>query len=139
MAFTGNTTCNAFKLAAWKGGVNFGTTTFKLALYTSSASLGASTAAYTSAGEVVASGYAAGGVALTVTTQPVLDGDTVVVGFQNVSISAALTARGALIYMVDGSNTAVAVLDFGADKISTTTFTVQFPAPTAATAVVRST
>src|SRR5512139_2584581 len=103
MAFTGNTACNSFKLAQWTGGVNFATATFKLALYTANASLGATTAAYTSTDEVAASGYTAGGVTLTVTTQPLLDGSTVVVGFQNVAIAAAITARGALIYMDDVS------------------------------------
>lgn len=137
MAFTGNTPCNSFKLAAWTGGVNFATTTFKLALYTNSADLGATTAAYTATGEVSATGYTPGGVPLTVSVQPTLDGNTLVVGFSDVTINAALTARGALIYMVDGSNTAVAVLDFGADKTSTSAFTVQFPAPAASTAIIR--
>lgn len=138
MAFSGNTPCNSFKLAQWKGGVNFATTTFKMALYTSAATLGASTAAYTSSGEASGSGYTAGGVALTVSVQPTLDGNAVVVGFADVTLNAAITARGALIYMVDGSNTAVAVLDFGADKTSTTTFTVKFPAAAAATAIISS-
>jgi len=137
VAFTGNVACNSFKLAQWNGGVNFATATFKLALYTSAASLGATTAAYTSAGEVVAAGYTAGGVPLTVTVQPTIDGTTLVVGFQNVTINAALTARGALIYMVGAPNTAVCVLDFGSDKISTATFTVQFPVAAAATAILR--
>lgn len=137
MAFTGNTACGSFKVAQWSGGVNFATATFKLALYTSAASLGSTTAAYTASGEIIAAGYTAGGVALTVSVQPTLSGDTVYVSFQNVTINAALTARGALIYMAGGANTAVCVLDFGADKTSTSTFTVQFPAAAATTAVLR--
>lgn len=137
MAFTGNVVCNSFKLAQWNGGVNFATATFKLALYTSAASLGVTTAAYTSAGEVSAGGYTAGGVPLTVTVQPTVDGTTTIVGFQNVTINAALTARGALIYMADASSTAVCVLDFGADKTSLSTFAIQFPVTAAATAILR--
>lgn len=139
MAFSGNTQCTAFKKAAWLGGVNFATVTFKLALYTNAATLNAATPAYTASNEVVASGYTPGGVALTVSQQPVIDPTTGVVyaNFANVSIPAALTARGALIYMVDGNNTAVAVLDFGADKTSTTNFLVQMPASGPTTALLQ--
>ncbi len=137
MAFSGNTVCDSFKTAQWTGGVDFNTTTFKLALYTDSASLNSSTAAYTSAGEVVASGYTAGGVALSLSQAPVVSGGVLYVGFANVTFNAALTARGAIIYMVDGSNTAVCVLDFGADKTSSSTFTVQFPVAGTTTAILR--
>jgi len=137
MALTGNITCNAFKLAQWNGGINFATDTFYVALYTNAATLGATTPAYTSVGEVVAAGYPAGGVPLTVNVQPTAEGNTVYVSFADVTISAALTARGALIYKYGGPNTAVAVLDFGADKTSTMTFPIQFPAATATTAILR--
>jgi hypothetical protein len=139
MAFTGNTPCSAFMVAQWTGAIDFATDTFYIALYTNAASLGIDTAAYTATGEVVASGYTAGGVPLTVSVQPTASGRTVYVSFSDVSISAAFTARGALIYKHGGSNTAVAVLDFGADKTSTTTFTVQFPAADSTTAILRAT
>lgn len=135
MAFTGNTACTSFKLAQWTGDIDFATTQFKIALYTNAATLGESTSAYTSTGEVVATGYTAGGVALTVSLQPTADGSTVYVDFADATFSAALTARGALIYVDGGA--AVAVLDFGADKTSIATFTIQFPAPSASTAILR--
>lgn len=135
MAFTGNTACSAFLTSQWTGGVNFATATFKLALYTNSATLGVDTAAYTSTGEVVASGYTAGGVTLTVTQQPVADGRAVYVDFADATFNAALTARGALLY-IDGGP-AVAVLDFGEDKTSAAALVVQFPAPTATAAILR--
>lgn len=137
MAFTGNTPCNAFKLAQWNGGINFATDTYYLALYTNSATLGVDTTVYTSAGEVVASGYTAGGVPLTVSVQPVSSGSTVYTSFADVTINAALTARGALIYKNAATKTAVAVLDFGADKTSRATFTVRFPAATLTDAILR--
>jgi hypothetical protein len=135
MAFQGNSVCNAFKLAQWAGTINFAADTFKIALYTNSAALGEATAAYTSSGEVVASGYTAGGVVLTVNTQPTASGTGVYMSFADAVFNAALTARGALIYKNGGP--AVCVLDFGADKTSTSTFTVQFPAATATSAILR--
>jgi hypothetical protein len=135
MAFQGNSVCNAFKLAQWAGTINFATDTFKIALYTNSAALGEATAAYTSTGEVVASGYPAGGATLAVNTQPTASGTVVYMSFANAVFTAALTARGALIYKDGGP--AVCVLDFGADKTSTTTFTVQFPAATSTSAILR--
>lgn len=138
MAFTGNAVCNAFKLGAWNGAINFATDTFYIALYTNAATLGYATAGYTSAGEVVAAGYAAGGVPLAVSVQPTASGDTVLISFSNVTINAALTARGALVYKRNGvDNPAICVLDFGADKTSASTFTVQFPAATATAAIIR--
>ena len=137
MAFTGNVACNAFKVAQWNGGINFATDTYYMALYTNAATLGVDTPVYTTAGEVVASGYSAGGVPLTVTIQPAASGSTVYASFANVTINAAFTARGALIYKNAATKTAVAVLDFGADKTSTVSFTVQFPAPTATAAILR--
>lgn len=135
MAFTGNAVCNVFKLAQWAGTINFATDTFKIALYTNVAELGEATTAYTSTGEVVSSGYTAGGVALAVNTQPTASGTVVYVSFADATFTAALTARGALIYKDGGP--AVCVLDFGADKTSTAAFTVQFPAATSTSAILR--
>ena len=135
MAFTGNSACNSFKTALMGGTIDFAVDTFKLALYTNSAELGPATAAYTATGEVVATGYAAGGAAAPVSVQPTADGSTVYVSFSNVVFTAALTARGALLYKDGGP--AVCVLDFGADKTSTTTLTVQFPAAAASSAILR--
>jgi hypothetical protein len=133
MAFTGNFTCNTFKTALLLGAVDFAADTIKIALYTNAASLNADTPAYTSVGEVVAPGYIAGGEVLSPTLASV-DG-TSFVSFANVSWSGAITARGALIYKDGGS--AVCVLDFGADRVSTTTFTVQFPPATNISAILR--
>jgi hypothetical protein len=133
MAFTGNFTCDTFKTALLNGGVDFSAGVFKLALYTNNASLTASTATYTTDGEVVGAGYTAGGEVL-VASVNALDGVSYV-SFGNVSWSGAITARGALIYKDGG--TAVCVLDFGSDKISTTTFTVEFPPDTNTSAILR--
>jgi hypothetical protein len=133
MAFTGNFTCNTFKTALLNGDVDFSADTFKIALYTNNVSLDATTVSYTTTGEVVAPGYTAGGEVL---TPSVASSDGVsFVSFANVSWTAAITARGALIYKDGG--TAVCVLDFGSDKTSTTTFTVEFPAATGTTAIIR--
>jgi len=114
----------------------------KMALYTSVADLYPTTQVYTLTGEVVASGYSAGGLVLTgvtittgtaTTTQPAV----VYVTFNNPVFNAALTARGALIYNSSKADRSVAILDFGADKTSTTTFTVQLPAATPTTALLR--
>ena len=136
MAFTGNYSCNTLRSGLANGTINFASDTFYLALYTNAATLDANTTEYTTTGEVVASGYSAGGLPLTVTTTPALGGDVAYISFGNVSWSASLTARGALIYK-PGANGAVCVLDFGADKTSTTTFTVQFPAATNTSAIIR--
>ena len=133
MAFTGNATCDTFKTALFNGDVDFSADIFKIALYTNSASLNGNTPAYTTDGEVVASGYTAGGEVLTPTVAS-LDGVSYVT-FADVSWSSALTARGALIYKDGG--TAVGVLDFGADKTSTTVFQVQFPPATSTSAIIR--
>jgi len=106
-----------------------------MALYTASADLSATTTVYTATGEVVGTGYTAGG-ATTATSVSVTD-TTAFVNFSNVVWTAALTARGALIYNSSKSNKAVAILDFGADKTSTTTFTVTMPANTSTTALIR--
>ena len=126
-------------LAELLGGIHdLDTDTIKVALYTSAATLGAGTAAYTTANEVVGTGYTAGGVSLTgaaITT----DGVTACVDFDNPTwADATIVARGALIYNASKSNRALAVLDFGADKTSTDgNFTIILPAPAAATAVLR--
>jgi hypothetical protein len=138
MAFTGNYSCNSFKTGMMNGTFNFTSGTFKIALYTNNATLNASTAAYTTVGEVVAPGYTAGGQDLTITQVPTTGGSgtTVYVSFNNSSWTGAITARGALIFK-PGDGGAVCVLDFGADKSSSTTFTVQFPTPTATSAIIR--
>ena len=137
MAFQGNVACNAFKVAQWNGGINFATDTYYIALYTNAATLGVDTPVYTTAGEIVATGYAAGGVPLTVSIQPVASGSTVYLSFADVTLNIATTARGALIYKNAATKTAVAVLDFGADKTSTAAFTIAFPAATVTAAILR--
>lgn len=121
------------------GTFNFTSGSFKIALYTNAATLDASTTAYTATGEVVASGYTAGGLALTIAQVPTVgnSGNTAYISFNNAVWNAALTARGALIYEVTTGNPAVCVLDFGSDKTSNSTFTVQFPAPTNTSAIIR--
>ena len=113
--------------------------TFKLALYSSSATLGASTTAYSATNEVSNSGtYTAGGGSLTNVT-PTTSGTTALTDFADISFtSATITARAALIYNSDESNKAECVLDFGGDKTSTSgTFTIQFPAADASNAILR--
>ena len=133
MPFTGNFTCNSFKSGLIDGDFDFDTDTFKIALYTNSASLNAETAVYTTAGEVVGSGYTAGGNVLTV-SKGITNG-TAFITFADTSWSAAITARGALIYKDGGA--AVCVLVFGSDKTSTTTFSVDFPAASSTDALIR--
>lgn len=134
--------CNSFKTEVLTGTHNFTASTgdtFKLALYTSAATLDKTTTAYTATNEVGASGsYTAGGATLTSST-PTLSTDTAVCDFADVSFTTAtITARGALIYNSSKSNKAVCVLDFGADKTSTSgTFTIVFPTPDAANAILR--
>ena len=113
--------------------------TFKLALYSSSATLSASTSAYSATNEVSNSGtYTAGGGNLTNVT-PTTSGTTALTDFSDISFtSATITARGALIYNSDDSNKAAVVLDFGGDKTSTSgTFTIQFPTADASNAILR--
>jgi hypothetical protein len=133
MAFTGNYTCNSFKSGLIDGDFDFDTDTFKIALYTNSATLNAETSAYTATGEVSASGYSAGGNTLTV-SKGITNG-TAFITFADTTWSSALTARGALIYKDGGA--AVCVLDFGSDKTSTTTFSVDFPAASSTDALIR--
>ena len=130
--------CSSFKSEVLGGIHDLDTDVIKVALYTSSATLGASTTAYSTTNEISGTGYTAGGNTL---TSPAisLDGTTAVVDFADSTWSTAtITARGALIYNSSKSNRAIAVLDFGGDKTSTSgNFTVQFPAATASTAVIR--
>lgn len=143
MAFTGNFMCTSFKVEILKGVHNFTASTgdtFKLALYDNSASFTAATTAYTATNEVANSGsYSAGGGTL-VSVTPVASGTTALCDFADLAFtSATITARGALIYNSSAAgNPTVAVLDFGADKTSTTgTFTIQFPTADASNAIVR--
>lgn len=138
MSFTGNYTCDTFKSGLMSGDFDFASGTsdqYKLALYTNSATLDNTTTAYNTTGEVVASGYTAGGILLTPTLASSYG--TTYLDFDDVSWTAIITARGALIYQVGGSNTAMFVLDFGSDKTSTATFQVTFPVASSTTALVR--
>jgi hypothetical protein len=138
----------SFKVEILDGIHAFGTTvvrasttadTFKIALYTSSATLGATTTAYSATNEVTGTGYTAGGNTLTVSTAPTSSGTTAYLDFDDTTWSTAtITANGALIYNSTQSNKAVAVLAFGGDKTSTAgNFTIQFPTPDASNAIIR--
>ena len=145
MAFTGNYACNVFKTGLANGTYNFSNTTsqiFKLALYTNNATLNASTTAYTAVGETSGPGYTAGGNTLTINVNPTTgpSGNIAYFSFaDSVWSSSTITARGALIYLANGTtNPAVCVLDFGSDKSTTGgTFTVQFPSATNTSAIIR--
>ena len=146
MAFSGNFMCTSFKQQLLEGVHDFrasGGDTFKLALYTNSATFDATTTAYTATNEVGDSGtYAAGGGTLT-NVNPSASGTTAFTDFADLSFtSATITARGALIYNTTPAHTytnpSVIVLDFGSDKTSTAgTFTIQFPTADASTAIIR--
>jgi len=142
--------CTSFKVEILDGVHAFGSSVvraseapdvFKIALFTSSASLDASTTTYSSTDEVSASGtnYTTGGNTLTVSAAPTSSGTTAFLDFDDVTwASATITANGALIYNSTQSDKAVAVLAFGGDKTSTAgNFTIQFPAAAAATAIIR--
>lgn len=145
MAIT-SAVCTSFKKELLEGKHDFNATsghTFKIALYTSSASLDAATTDYTTTGEVVGTGYTAGGVALT-NVDPSSSGTTAFIDFNDATwTSATLTAAGALIYNTTtdggtGTTNAVAVISFGGDKTSTNgDFVVQFPTADASNAIVR--
>jgi hypothetical protein len=131
------TLCSSFKQESWLGVHDLETDVLKMALYTSAASLGADTTAYTVTGETSGTGYTAGGNVL-VNVQVLLSGTTAYMSFDNPSWSgASFVCRGALIYNTSKSNKAIAVLDFGADKTASGTFTVQLPLATAAAALLR--
>lgn len=136
MAFE-QTLTTSFKQDCLLGVQDLSTDTIKIALFTAEANLGAATTAYSTSNEVVGTGYTAGGVTLTgVTVQT--SGTTAFVNFNNAVWNPAnFTARGALIYNASKSNKSIAVLDFGADKTATTSFTVQMPANTADAALIR--
>ena len=131
----------SFKQELMEGVHDFTAHTFKIALYTSSATLGATTTAYSATNEVSGTGYTAGGNTLTVTGGAVsTSGTTAYIDFADTTWSTAtITARGAVIYNSTAvGNPAVAVLDFGADKTSTAgDFTVSFPTADASNAIVR--
>ena len=136
------TLTNVFKQDCLDGAQNLGTSgdTIKIALYTSSATLNATTTAYTTSNEVSGTGYTAGGT--TLSSQSVTLDTTNGVAFFDAAdpsfTSATITARGALIYNTSSSDKAVCVLDFGGDKTSTAgTFTIQFPAATDTQAILR--
>jgi hypothetical protein len=132
--------CTSFKSEALQGVHDFTTDTFKIALYTSSATLSAATTAYSATNEVSGTGYTAGGETLTVTGGSVsTSGTTAYVDFSDVTWSTAtITARGALIYNSSQANKAVAVLDFGSDKTSTAgDFVVTMPTADASNAIIR--
>lgn len=128
---------NAFATGLMNGVYNFTSGSFKMALYTGAATLGPDTAVYTSSNEVVATGYTAGGIALPVSVVPISANNVSYISFSNVTWYGPLTARGALIYQDGGSNPTVCVLDFGSDKTSVTSFTVQFPAANSTNAIIR--
>lgn len=141
------TATTSFKVELLQAVHNFGPTspdTFKIALYTGSASIGATTTAYTTSGEVSGTGYTAGGQELTISLSPTASNNTLgtptaYINFANATWpNATFTARGALIYNSTQSNKSVAVLDFGADKIvSDDTFQIIFPTADANSAIVR--
>ena len=132
----------SFKVEILKGIHNFtasGGNTFNLALYTSSASLGAATSAYTTSNEVSGTGYTAKGQALAAVT-PVASGTTAIADFADLTFSSStITANGALIFNDSASgDPAVAVLAFGGDKTSTNgDFTIVFPTADASNAIIR--
>ena len=134
--------CTTFKkelLEAVHNFKNTGGSTFNLALYTSSASLGASTTAYTTSNEVSGTGYTAKGASLT-RVDPSNDGTTAITDFSDLTFSSStITARGALIFNDSASgDPAVCALDFGSDKSSSSgDFTIQFPAADASNAIIR--
>lgn len=132
--------CSSFKQESWQGIHNLPADTLKFALYTGTANLGQDTTAYSvsTAGQVPAgAGYTTGGVVL-VNVQVLLSGTTAYVTFDNpVWTGASFTCRGGLIYNASKADRAIAVIDFGADKTASGTFTVQLPAATATTALLR--
>ena len=141
------TATTSFKVELPQGVHNFGPTspdTFKIALYTAAANLDAATAIYTTSGEVVGTGYTAGGNTLVISVTPVAANNiagmpTSYWSFANTTWSGAtFTARGALIYNLTKGNRSVVVLDFGSDKtVSNTAFQIVFPTPDANSAIVR--
>tara|TARA_R110000822_G_scaffold30542_2_gene88994 strand:- start:155 stop:583 length:429 start_codon:yes stop_codon:yes gene_type:complete len=133
--------CSSFKQELLVGTHNFTATSgnaFKMALFTSSATLSAGTTAYADTNQATGTGYSAGGKAVVAVT-PALSGTTALVDFADLTWgSSSITARGALIYNDTNSDKAVIVLDFGSNKTSSSgDFTVQFPAADASNAIIR--
>ena len=140
MAIT-STLTTSFKVELLKGNHNFTNSsgdTYKLALYTSSATLGATTTSFTTTGQASGTGYSTGGGTLTNVT-PTSTGTTAVTDFSDLTFgTATITARGCMIYISSDSNKSVATIDFGGDKTSTAgDFTIVFPAKAASTAIIR--
>jgi hypothetical protein len=131
------TQTTSFKAELYQAVHNLLTDTINMALYTGNASLDSTTTVYSSTNEVVATGYTAGGNTLTGVTINT-SGYTAYVNFANTSWTSALTARCALIYNASKGNKSIAVIDFGSDKTSTTTFLVTMPTNTSTTALIRS-
>ena len=130
----------SFKVQLLNGTQNFSADTFKLALYTASATLGENTTAYSASNEVASAGnYSAGGNTLSVSVTPTNSGNVAYISFTNTSwTNATITSAGALIYNNTRSNAAVAVLSFGGDKTSTNgTFAVNFPTADSTSAIIR--
>jgi|TARA_R110002012_G_scaffold57430_3_gene148041 hypothetical protein len=142
MAFSGNFMCTSFKKELLEGVHNFknsGGSTFKLAMYTNSASFTAATTAYTTSNETSGTGYTAGGGTLT-RVDPTTSSTTALTDFSDLTFSSSsLTARGALIYNDSASgDPTVVVLDFGSDKTSSSgDFTIVFPTADASNAIIR--
>jgi hypothetical protein len=132
------TQCTSFKAECYQGIHDLINDTIKVALYTSAADLSESTTAYSATNEITGTGYVAGGQVMTgVTVNSSVS--VAYVNFSNVVWSPAqFTARGALIYNASKADRAIAVLDFGSDKSTSTTFTLSMPANTATSALIRS-
>jgi hypothetical protein len=131
------TLTTSFKQQLLQAVHDFSTDTFYMALYTANADLGATTTVYTASGEISGTGYTATGQVMTGVSVSVTD-TTAFVNFTNVVwTTGAFTARGALIYNTSKGNKSVAVLDFGADKTTTTSFTVVMPTNSATSALIR--
>jgi len=131
------TLTTSFKQQLLQAVHDFSTDTFYMALYTANASLGATTTVYTTSGEISGTGYTAAGQMMTGISVSVTD-TTAFVNFTNVVwTTGAFTARGALIYNSSKGNKSVAVLDFGADKTTTTSFTVVMPTNSSTTSLIR--
>ena len=131
------TQTTSFKKELYSAVHNLSTDTIKIALYTGSANLNEATTVYSATNEVSGTGYTAGGATMTGVAIS-SSGSVAYVNWSNVSWTAALTARCALIYNATQGNKSIAVLDFGSDKTSTTTFTITMPANTSTTALIRS-
>jgi hypothetical protein len=130
----------SFKYQLFQGTQNFTTDTFYMALYNGNANLNLTTTAYSTTNEITGTGYTAGGKALTgVTLNYDATNSVVYVNFDSLTWNPAnFTTRCALIYNSSRANTSVAVIDFGADKSCTNTFTVTMPGNTYSTALIRS-